>query len=30
MHTQRETGRGILRGFVGVDNKEERCGRKVK
>jgi hypothetical protein len=30
MDTQREMGRGILRGFVGIDNEEERCGRNVK
>jgi hypothetical protein len=30
METQREMGRDVLRGFVGVASKEERCGSKVK
>jgi hypothetical protein len=28
--TQREMGRDVLRGFVGVASKEERCGSEVK
>ncbi len=30
METQREMGRDVLRGFVGVGSEEERCGSEVK
>jgi hypothetical protein len=30
METQREMGRDVSRGFVGVASEEERCGNEVK
>jgi hypothetical protein len=30
METQRDMGRDVLRGFVGVASEEERCGNEVK
>jgi len=30
METQREMGGDVVRGFVGIASKEERCGSEVK